>query len=65
MSHFDQPAKAVSVHQILQRQVRKLAEVAIKGLSPDERRQLIILLAKVQSNLEGVRGTPSTGRRSA
>ena len=53
------------VHQILQRQVRKLAEVAIKGLSPDERRQLIILLAKVQSNLEGVRGIPSTGRRSA
>jgi DNA-binding MarR family transcriptional regulator len=46
-----------SVHQILQRQVRKLSEVAIKGLSASEGRQLVVLLHKVRSNLEGVRDT--------
>jgi DNA-binding MarR family transcriptional regulator len=53
-----------SVHQILQRQVRKLSEVAIKGLSASEGRQLVVLLHKVPSNLEGVRDTSSTARRS-
>jgi DNA-binding MarR family transcriptional regulator len=53
------------VHQILQRQVRKLSEVAIKGLKTSERRQLAILLDKVQSNLEAVRDASSTARRSA
>ena len=43
-----------NVHHILQRQVRKLSEVAIKGLSPGERRQLGVLLNRVRSNLEGV-----------
>ncbi len=50
-----------SVHQLLQRQVRKLSEVAVRGLNPGERRQLVALLRKVRSNLEGVR---PTGRRS-
>ena len=49
-----------SAHQILQRQVRKLSEVAIKGLSASERRQLVVLLHKVRSNLEGVRDACST-----
>ena len=53
------------VHQILQRQVRRLSEVAIKGLNATERRQLAELLDKVQSNLEGVRDASSTARRSA
>jgi DNA-binding MarR family transcriptional regulator len=53
-----------SVHQILQRRVRKLSEVAIKGLSASERRQLGILLRKVRSNLEGVRDTCSLSQRS-
>jgi DNA-binding MarR family transcriptional regulator len=52
------------VHQILQRQVRKLSAVAIKGLSASERRQLVVLLHKVRSNLEGIRGTWSAPRRS-
>lgn len=50
-----------SVHQLLQRQVRKLSEVAVRGLSAGERLQLVALLRKVRSNLEGVR---PTGRRS-
>ncbi|HEY5953958.1 MAG TPA: MarR family transcriptional regulator [Terrimicrobiaceae bacterium] len=50
-----------SVHQLLQRQVRKLSEVAVRGLSAGERLQLVVLLRKVRSNLEGVR---PTGRRS-
>lgn len=49
-----------SVHQLLQRQVRKLSEVAVRGLSAGERLQLVTLLHKVRSNLEGVR---LTGRR--
>ncbi|HEY5742057.1 MAG TPA: MarR family transcriptional regulator [Terrimicrobiaceae bacterium] len=52
------------VHQILQRQIRKLSEVAIKGLGATERRHLIVLLHKIRSNLEGVRDTRSTARRS-
>lgn len=52
-----------SVHQILQRQVQKLSEVAVKGLSASERRQLVVLLNRVRSNLEGVRD-PSAARRS-
>jgi DNA-binding MarR family transcriptional regulator len=52
-----------SVHQILQRQVRKLSEVAIRGLSARERRQLTVLLHKVRSNLEAVRNTRSIARR--
>jgi DNA-binding MarR family transcriptional regulator len=41
------------LHQLLQRQVRKLSEVAVKGLSTQERRQLIALLQRVRANLEG------------
>jgi DNA-binding MarR family transcriptional regulator len=52
------------IHQILQRQVRKLSELAIQGLNPDERRQLVTLLDKVQGNLEDVRDASSAGRRS-
>jgi DNA-binding MarR family transcriptional regulator len=52
------------IHQILQRQVRKLSELAVRGLDPDERRQLVTLLDKVQDNLENVRGASSTARRS-
>lgn len=51
-----------SVHQLLQRQVRKLSEVAVRGLSAGERRQLVALLQKVRSNLEDVR---SPARRVA
>jgi DNA-binding MarR family transcriptional regulator len=54
-----------SIHQILQRQVRKLSELAVKGLNLDERHQLVTLLNRVQSNLKGVRDTFSTTRRSA
>ena len=50
------------VHQILQRQVRKLSEVAVNGLNASERRQLAILLEKVQSNLEDVRDAPAARR---
>ena len=53
-----------SVHQILRQQVQKLSEVAIKGLSPGERRQLLVLLHRVRDNLEGVRDTCSTPRRA-
>ena len=53
-----------SVHQILQRQVRRLSELAINSLSASERRQLVVLLHKVRSNLEGVRETSATVRRS-
>jgi DNA-binding MarR family transcriptional regulator len=52
------------IHQSLQRQVRKLSELAVRGLDPDERRQLVTLLDKVQENLENVRGASSTARRS-
>ena len=52
------------IHQILQRQVRKLSELAVQGLDPDERRQLVTLLAKVHGNLEDVRNASSTRRRS-
>jgi DNA-binding MarR family transcriptional regulator len=53
------------IHQILQRQVRKLSELAVKDLNPDERSELVTLLDKVQSNLEDVRDASSTARRSA
>ena len=53
------------IHQILQRQVRKLSELALKGLNPDERRQLVTLLAKVHGNLEDVRDASTTRRRLA
>ena len=53
------------VHQILQRQVRRLSGLAIKGLNTTERRQLAILLDKVQANLEKVHSASSTARRSA
>ena len=51
------------VHQILQQQVRKLSEVAMKGLSANERGQLVVLLHKIRSNLEGVRDTSLSTRR--
>jgi DNA-binding MarR family transcriptional regulator len=51
------------IHQILQRQVRKLSELAVQGLDPDQRRQLVTLLDKVQGNLDDVRDASSTGRR--
>ena len=53
------------VHQILQRQVRKLSGVAVNGLNASEREQLAILLNKVQSNLEDVRDAASAARRLA
>ena len=53
-----------SVHRILQQQVRKLSEVAIKGLSASERRQLVVLLHRVRSNLEGVRDAGASARRA-
>ena len=53
------------IHQILQRQVRKLSELAVQGLNPDQRRQLVTLLDKIQGNLEDVRDASSTARRSA
>lgn len=53
------------VHQILQRRVRKLSEVAIRGLNVDERHQLVTLLDRVQSNLEDARNASSTAQRSA
>ena len=53
------------IHQILQRQIRKLSELAVQGLDPDQRRQLVTLLDKVQGNLENVRDASSTARRSA
>jgi DNA-binding MarR family transcriptional regulator len=52
------------IHQTLQRQLRKLSELAVKGLKPDERHQLVTLLDKVQSSLEEVRDASSTARRS-
>jgi DNA-binding MarR family transcriptional regulator len=54
-----------SIHQILQRQVRKLSELAVNGLNPDERQQLVALLDRVHSNLKEVRDAFSTTRRSA
>ena len=51
------------VHQILQQQVRKLSEVAMKGLSANERGQLVVLLHKIRSNLEGVRDASLSTRR--
>ena len=54
-----------SIHHILQRQVRKLSELAVKDLNPDERQQLVALLDRVQSNLKEVRDAFSTTRRSA
>jgi DNA-binding MarR family transcriptional regulator len=53
------------IHQILQRQVRRLSELAVKGLDPEERYQLVTLLDEVQSNLERVRDASSNARRSA
>jgi DNA-binding MarR family transcriptional regulator len=53
-----------NVQQILQRQVSKLSEVAIKDLSASERRLLVVLLQKVRCSLEGVRDACSTARRS-
>jgi DNA-binding MarR family transcriptional regulator len=53
------------IHQILQRQVRKLSELAVKGLNPSERDQLVTLLKNVQSNLEKVRDASAAVRRSA
>jgi DNA-binding MarR family transcriptional regulator len=51
------------IHQVVQRQVRKLSELAVKGLNLDERQQLVTLLDKVQSNLEDVRDAASFARR--
>ncbi len=42
------------VHETLQRQVERLAKVAVTGLSAEERRQLITLLHRVRANLEPV-----------
>jgi DNA-binding MarR family transcriptional regulator len=53
------------IHQVLQRQVRKLSELAVKGLNSNERHQLVTLLKNVQSNLERVRDASSAIRRSA
>ena len=45
-------AGGCAVHQTLQQQLERLAEVAVTGLSTEERRQLIALLQKVRANLE-------------
>jgi DNA-binding MarR family transcriptional regulator len=50
------------VHQVLQRQVRKLSELAVKGLNPNERHQMVTLLKRVQSNLEKLRDASSLAR---
>ena len=52
------------IHQVLQRQVRKLSELAVKGLNPDERHQLATLLKKVQRNLQNVRDALSTAQHA-
>ncbi len=52
------------IHQILQRQVRKLSELAVKGLDESDRRQLAILLDKVQFNLDKFHDVASIARRS-
>jgi DNA-binding MarR family transcriptional regulator len=41
-----------ALQQTLQRRRRRQAEVAVNGLSADERRQLLGLLARIRGNLE-------------
>jgi DNA-binding MarR family transcriptional regulator len=41
-----------AVQQVLQRQGRRLADLAVKGLSATERRELVALLDQVRANLE-------------
>jgi DNA-binding MarR family transcriptional regulator len=41
-----------AIHQAMQRHGRRLAELAVTGLSAQEREQLLQLLARVRSNLE-------------
>ncbi|MDC3958986.1 MarR family winged helix-turn-helix transcriptional regulator [Polyangium jinanense] len=45
-------AEAQAIHQTMLRHARRLSEVAVSGLSADERRQLVSLLEKVRTNLE-------------
>nr|UZH23227.1 hypothetical protein [myxobacterium MSr12020] len=45
-------AEARSIHQAMQRHARRLSEVAVAGLSGEERRQLLELLARIRNNLE-------------
>jgi DNA-binding MarR family transcriptional regulator len=47
-----------TVHQTLQRQVGRLANVAVKGLQVEECRQLVTLLKRVQANLEAANAQP-------
>ena len=42
-----------SVQQILQRRARKLSELAVGNMGPDERRQIVALLKKLQTSLRG------------
>lgn len=46
-------AEGRSTQQALQRRARKLSEQAVASLSPDERRQIVALLVKLQVNLHG------------
>jgi DNA-binding MarR family transcriptional regulator len=43
-----------AVHETLQRQLERLANVAVTGLSAEERQQFIALLHRVRANLEPV-----------
>lgn len=46
-------ADGTAIHQTLRRQGRRLSSLAVEGLSPLERQQLLEFLAKVRANLEG------------
>ena len=50
-------AEGLEIHLALRRQVGRLSEIAIKNLSPSERRQLVTLLHQVRGNLESVNDT--------
>jgi len=39
--------------QVLKRQARKVAALAVRGIGEEEREQLVALLARVRANLEG------------
>ncbi len=45
-------ADGTAIHQALHRQRRRLSSLAVEGLSPGERQQLLEFLEKVRANLE-------------
>jgi len=50
--HLSLTAQGRAVHQGLQRRARRLADIAVAGLSDDERAQVVTLLRRIGANLE-------------